>query len=95
MSLCKCGKPVERFCRGDGEYSKCNSCWTFSDPRYIKKVKAFVDEMTEVARKFDLVIAEASEAIPHSYDPQFGAKLFWDSKNRRYLIHLPSGEEIT
>ena len=86
MKKCKCGNSVEA-----AHYDKCNSCWKMQDPRFTTDVASYLKEMSALANKYGIIVAEPLEAMPHTYKPEFGSKIFWDSRNSKYVAALPDG----
>lgn len=83
---CKCGKPTEAE-----RYSLCNTCWKLEDPRYKSKIREYLDKMTSLALEFDIIIGQSLEASEYDYNPKYGTKIFWDTKESKYVAKLPQG----
>lgn len=50
-------------------------------------LKEYLSEMTAIALKYDLIIAQPVEAIPPSYDTFYGPMLCWDQKYKCYILY--------
>ncbi len=57
----------------------------------LLNMQIFLQEMTELALVHDIIIAEPLEAAPHTYDPQYGPKLYWDVKTNEYVWYTNEG----
>lgn len=84
MKNCSCGKPVEVE-----HYEMCYSCWFVNDTRQRERVLQYLRDMTEIARTYDIIIAEPIESAPFTYDPQYGSKLYWNNHERKYVFVNP------
>jgi hypothetical protein len=93
LKKCNCGKSCERFrLDRDEYYSKCHSCWKLTDGRFLDQIKVYLDEMTNLAHKFNMVVAEPLEA--DTYEPKYGPKLYWDTEVGAYVMKLPDGRVV-
>ncbi len=57
-------------------------------------MKDYLGKMTKIALEYDIIITQPLEAAEHDYDPQYGPKLFWDTKEGKYVFKMPDGTII-
>jgi hypothetical protein len=53
--------------------------------------REFLKEMTDLALKYDVIIAENLCMKDYTYDPEFGYKLYWDNDSQEYVAARPDG----
>jgi len=56
----------------------------------IKNMEEYLKEMTEIALKYDTIIAEPLNAAEHDFDSSYGCpKIYWDTENNKYVFMMP------